>query len=149
MITKEFMTTKVISCLSEKTIQEAAQLMSDKNISALPVVDAKGSLLGIVTESDFVGKEVEIPHALANVKRLLGQTFFKVDIEEIFKKAKDHKISEVMTKSPTFVTPSTTLTDVVNLMMSKNFKRFPVVEDGKLVGIVTRKDVLKAFIKVK
>jgi CBS domain-containing protein len=106
-------------------------------------------LVGIITESDFVGKKANIPHALASIKRLLGQNFYFDDIETLFAKAKKSPIEEVMTRHPKTVSPDFSLTDVVNMMIRHNLKRIPVIQDKKLVGIITRQDIMKAFIMVK
>ncbi|MCB9480523.1 MAG: CBS domain-containing protein [Desulfobacteraceae bacterium] len=145
----DFMTTEVISCSADKKLKEAAQIMIEKGLSVLPVVDSENRLTGILTESDFVGKEVEVPHALASVKMLFGQTHYHGNIEEVYKKAKDQPLEKVMTKNPVTVSPEETLTGLVNLMSSRDLKRVPVVKDKKLVGIVTRKDLIKAFSMVE
>jgi CBS domain-containing protein len=145
----EFMTKDVISLKFNQTVEDAAQLMLEKNISALPIVDSESNLVGIITESDFVGKKANIPHALASIKRLLGQNFYLDDIESLFAKAKKSSIEEVMTRHPKTVSPDFSLTDVVNMMIRLNLKRIPVVQDKKLVGIITRQDIMKAFIMVK
>lgn len=149
MKVSEFMTKNVIFLNPTQTVEEAAQLMLKEEISVLPIVDAKSHLVGIITESDFVGKEANIPHALASIKRLLGQVFYFDDIETLFLKAKTMPVEQMMTKSPKTVTPDYSLTDVVNLMIRHNLKRIPVVEDEKLVGIITRQDIMRAFTMVK
>jgi CBS domain-containing protein len=149
MIASDFMTKKVVTCNVDQTVDEAAKIMIQNGFSVMPVVDSSGVLVGIVTESDFVGKEVKIPHALASIKQLFGQIFYFRDIESIYAQAKKMKLSEVMSRKPVTVTPSTSLTDIVNLLISKNLKRLPVVENQKLVGIITRKDLLRAFNKTQ
>lgn len=145
MLVKEFMSSGVISCSEDKTVADAAKLMSEKGISTMPVVDGAGKLVGIVTESDFVGKDANIPHALASIKQLFGENYYFSDIEKIYQNAKDKKLADVMSKKLVTVEPSTTLSELVNLMSSKKLKRIPIIEGDKLVGIVTRKDLLKAF----
>lgn len=145
----EFMTTDVISCSPDTKLKDAAQIMIDKGLSVLPVIDFENRLKGILTESDFVGKEVEVPHALASVKMLFGQAHYHGNIEEVYKKAKDEPLEKVMTRNPVSISPDETLTSLVELMSSRNLKRVPVVKDKKLVGIVTRKDLIKAFAMVE
>jgi len=148
MNVSEFMTNDVITCTQDQTVSDAAALMEEKNISAVPVVDNDNKLVGMVTESDFVGKETEVSHALASIKQLFGQTFNLGSIEEIYKKVKNKPLSEVMSTEVLTITPDTTLNKVVNLMIEKNLKRFPVVKDEEIVGIITRKNLLYAFNKV-
>lgn len=147
MEAKDFMSTKLISCKEQNTVEDAAKLMTENGLSIIPIVDENQKLLGIVTESDFIGKEANIPHALASIKQLFGNIFYFDKIEPIYNKAKKYPLSQVMTKNPTTVTPNTSLTNIVNLMISHNLKRLPVIDQDKLVGIITRKDLIKAFLK--
>ncbi|MDY0131252.1 MAG: CBS domain-containing protein [Desulforegulaceae bacterium] len=145
----EFMTTDVISCNVDKTLKDAADLMLEKNISVLPVVDSDNKLLGILTESDFVGKDANIPRAMASIRMLFGKTAYRGNIEKIYREVKDHPLDKVMTKDPVTISADSSLTALVELMGNRNLKRIPVVKDKKLVGIVTRKDLIKAFSMVK
>lgn len=149
MKAKDFMTTNVITCTEDQSVADAAKLMVDNEFSVMPILSTDGKLVGIVTESDFVGKEVSIPHALASIKQLFGQNFYFADVETLYKEAKGKKLSDVMSKNLKTVKPDTSLSDVVNYMISKNVKRLPVVEDEKLIGIITRKNILKAFNEVE
>ena len=143
-----FMTKDVVTCKQDQTVAQAAKIMVENNFSVMPVTDNESNIVGILTESDFVGKEVEIPHALASIKQLFGQLFYFGDIEPIYKNAKNKKLSEVMTKNPICLPPEANLTDVINLMISKKLKRIPVIQDNKVQGIVTRKDLLKAYVEL-
>lgn len=132
----------------DKTVEEAAKMMLDHNFSVLPVTNEDGDLVGILTESDFVGKDADIPHAMACVKSLFGQTYAFGNVEDLYKKAKTKKVSEVMTHDPTCVESKDTLSKVVAVMSNQNLKRLPVVDGNKVVGIITRKDIIKAFSKL-
>ncbi len=145
MKAKDFMTKEVVTCKESQTVSDAAKIMSEKGFSVIPVVNDSGALTGILTESDFVGKDVQIPHALVSLKRTLGENHYLGDIESIYEKAKKRKLLEVMTKKPLTVEEDASLNTVVGLMASKNLKRLPVVNGENLVGIITRKDLVKAF----
>lgn len=145
MKVKEFMTKNVITCKESQLVEEGAFIMSQEGFSVMPVVDENNKLTGIITESDFVGKDVKIPHSMASLKRVLGENHYEGNIEEIYTRAKKRKLSEVMTKFPVTASPEDTLSSLVSKMTHKNLKRIPVVEDDKIVGIVTRKDLIKAF----
>ncbi len=145
MKANEFMTKNVITCNESQTVSDAAKIMSENGFSVMPIVNNSGDLIGIVTESDFVGKDVDIPHALVSLKRVLGENHYHGDIEKIYSRAKNRQLSEVMSKPPITVDPESTLNAVVERMAAKNLKRIPVVENGKIVGIITRKDLIKAF----
>lgn len=149
MIASDFMTKNVITCNENQTVEEAATLMAEKGISVIPIVDGSGNLAGIITESDFITKNQSVPHAMANLRSLFGKSFNSTDVEQIYKESKGKKLSEVMTKSPKTVAPDATLDEVVKFMGEKNIKRIPVVDGGKVVGIITRTNVIKAFNQVK
>lgn len=145
MIASEFMTGNVHSLTQDRTVMDAAKLMLEKNISNIPIVDENFRLVGIITESDFIGKDAHIPHALASIKRVLGQIFYNNGVEDVFNKVKSLPLEKVMTRTPHTVSPDHTLSDVVYLMNSHHLKRIPVVKDHKLVGIITRHDIIRAF----
>lgn len=149
MKASEFMTTDVKTCTTDQTVQDAATLMLDNDFSVVPVVDKDGNLQGIITESDFISREVDIPHAMVSLKHLFGQTFHASHVEEIYNKSRDLTLDKVMTKDVKTCTPDTSLDDVVDKMSAKNLKRLPVVDGGKIVGIITRRNVLKAFSALK
>lgn len=145
MIVKDFMTTEVTTCDGEHTVQDAANLMSEKGFSILPIVDEENHLLGIVTESDFVGKEIEIPHAMASLKMLFGKVYHMEDIENVYKSAKDTKLKNIMSSKVKTISKESSLSSVIDTMVNNHLKRLPVVEGGKLIGIITRKDLLRSF----
>ncbi|GAB4020120.1 MAG: CBS domain-containing protein [Bdellovibrio sp.] len=145
MKAKDFMTKDVITCKLNDKVRDAALIMTKKRISIIPVVNDQNCLQGIITISDFIGRQINIPHALVSIKRLLGQNFYRIDIHDIFKKAQDYTLDQVMTRKLAVVHPDTSLNGVVNTMIEKGHKRLPVVEKGKLVGIITRKDIARAF----
>ncbi len=148
MKAKDIMTSSPITITQDKLVKDAAKLMTEKNISALPIVDGEGNLVGIITESDFVGSAVDIPHALASIKQLFNENFSGgKNVEEICAKAKEKPLKDVMTKNVRTISESVSLTDVVTLMIEKELKRVPVVDGKKLVGIITRKDIMKGFSK--
>ncbi len=145
MKASDFMTKTPITCTEDQTVKDAAKLMIEEGFSIVLVTNAQGELVGVVTESDFIGKEVNIPHALVSMKQLFGQVFHSKDVEQIYTESQKKKLKDVMTKKVITVDPEATLSEIVDLMASKNIKRVPVVSEGTLVGIVTRKDILRAF----
>ncbi|MCR9203888.1 MAG: CBS domain-containing protein [Halobacteriovoraceae bacterium] len=149
MKASEFMTKNVITCNQNQTVEEAATIMAENGFSVIPVVNDAGELVGIITESDFVSKTKSVPHAMASLKVLFGKSYNSQDVEEIYKEAKSKKLSEVMTKNPKTVDSDETLDEVVSFMGEKDIKRVPVVDGGKVVGIITRKNLISAFTKVK
>ena len=143
MHTHHVMTRKVISVAPETTVVEAANLMLRNHVSGLPVVDEVGAVVGIVSEGDFLRRsEIGTPRKRG---RLL--TFFLgyAGSAEDYVREHGRKVSEVMTPSPITVSEDTPLPELVSLMEKNNIKRLPVVRDGKLVGIVSRSNLLQAI----
>jgi CBS domain-containing protein len=146
MRAKQIMTRNVISVAPDTTVVEAANIMLQKHISGLPVVDNAGSVIGIVSEGDFLRRiEIGTPR-----KRGRLPSFFigYASAAEDYVHEHGRKVSEIMTPSPVTIGEDTSLSDVVSLMERNNIKRIPVVRDGKLVGIVSRSNLLRAVASV-
>ena len=138
----QIMTRPVFTVLPEATILEAANLMLERHISGLPVVDAAGKLVGIVSEGDFIRRsEIGTQRRRSRfLSLILGPGQAATD----FVHEHGCKISEIMTHDPVTVTEDTTLETIVTLMEKNKLKRLPVIRDGRVVGIVTRANLLQA-----
>lgn len=145
MLVKDIMTKNVISSHPWLTVQDAAMTMLENDIGGLPIIDKDENLVGMLTESDFIGKKVNVPHAMVSLTKLLGQTHYKADIQEIFSRAKGFKIEKVMTSRVYSLSPDATLTDANEAMVRNRVSRLPIVKDNKLLGIITKRDILKNF----
>jgi CBS domain-containing protein len=138
----QIMTRKVLTVAPETTAVEAANLMVRHHVSGLPVVDTAGTVIGILSEGDFLRRS-EI-----GTQRRRGR-WLKF-VYGIARSADDYvhehgrKVSEIMTPSPLTVTEEAALAEIVDLMERHNVKRVPVVRQGKLVGIVSRANLLQA-----
>lgn len=143
MQVRDVMTRNVISVKADESILTAARLMLQNRISGLPVLDASGALIGIVTEGDFLrrGELGTTKRRPRWVEFLLGPG--KLAEEYVHQSGK--RISEVMTRKPHTVGEADSLSDVVTLMEHYRVKRLPVVSNGKLVGIVSRANLLHAL----
>ncbi len=139
------MTKTVHTCGESKTLGDAVKTMLDKNIGILPVVNESEKLVGVITESHFVGNEKSVPHSFRDLRSLFGETFHLKKIEDVYKSVRNKKISEVMTRDPLSVSPDASLINVVELMNLKNIKRLPVVDGDSIVGVITRRDLIRAF----
>jgi len=142
----DVMTWGTITVEPEASVARAVRLMLQNKISGLPVVDDKGELVGMVTEGDFLrrgelGTQRQRPRWL---EFLLGPGRLAAE----YVQSSGQKVSEVMTPEPKTITPETPLDDVVSLMERHRIKRLPVVQDGKLVGIVSRANLLHALASV-
>ena len=134
---------KVVTVTPEMTVAEAARLMLQHGVSGLPVTDDKGALVGMVTEGDLLrraetGTERRRPHWL---EFILGPGRMAVD----YVHAHGRKVAEVMTRKPIAITPDTPLEAVVDLMERHRIKRLPVLDGGRIVGIVSRANLLPAL----
>lgn len=143
MNARDVMTKDVVSVHPNTSIADAVRLMLEKRISGLPVLDSGGRLIGIITEGDFLRR------AETNTERkrprwlqlLVGAE----KLAEEFIHAHGRKVSEVMTQSPVSVAEETPLDEIVHLMETRRIKRVPVVRNGKIVGIVSRANLLQGF----
>ena len=138
----QIMSRPVITVTPDTTIVEAANVMLKHHVSGLPVVDAAGRLVGIVSEGDFL-RRIETG-TLRRRGRWLSFLFGPGSAAGDFVSEHGRKVSEVMSPEPFTVTEDAPLADVVDLMESKHVKRVPVMRDGKLTGIVTRANLLQA-----
>lgn len=147
MKARDVMTTSVISIEPNATVLKAARLMLLKRVSGLPVVTAAGELVGIVTEGDFLRRA----EAGTKKRRSLWHDILvgpgKLADEYIHSHGR--VVHEVMTPDPYTVTEDTPLEAVVDLMERHRIKRLPVVKDGRLVGIVSRSNMLRVFASVE
>jgi len=136
----------VISVAPDASILECIRLMLQHRISGLPVIDTKGSLVGIVTEGDFL-RRVE---AGAERKRPRWLEFFTGPSRLAGEYVQSHgrRVSEVMTPDPVTVGEDTSVEEIVRLMEGHRIKRLPVVHAGKVVGIVSRANLLHALAAV-
>lgn len=140
----DLMTSFVVTVRPDATIEYAAQLMLQYRISGLPVTDSDGAVLGIVTESDLLRRAetgTEKRHARW-VSLLIGPG----RLAQEYVRTHGRKVAEVMTDRVFTVTPETPLADLVALMETRHVKRVPVVDQGRLVGIVSRADVMAALV---
>jgi len=138
----QIMTRPVITVTPETTIVEAANIMLQKHVSGLPVVDAAGKLVGVVSEGDFIRRsEIGTQRKRGRWLRfILGPGKSASD----FVHEHGRKVSEVMTRSPLTITEDTALEEIVELMERNNVKRLPVIRADKVVGIVSRANLLQA-----
>ena len=142
MRARQIMTPQVITVGADTTIVKAVNMMLRHHISGLPVVDAAGKLIGIVSEGDFIRRaETGTQH-----KRGRWLTFLAGADRIAVEFAHEHgrKVGEIMTPNPVTVTEATPLDQVVQIMESHNIKRLPVMRGDLMVGILTRSDFLAA-----
>jgi CBS domain-containing protein len=138
----QIMTRSVISVTPDTSIIEAAAIMLKRHVSGLPVVDAAGKLVGIVSEGDFIRRgEIGTQRKRGRwLKFILGPGRSASD----FVHEHGRKVSEVMTTSPLTITEDAALAEIVDIMERNNVKRLPVMNGDRVVGIVSRANLLQA-----
>jgi CBS domain-containing protein len=119
MLVKEVMNRNVKTVRPEDTVKDAAKIMNEHRIGSLVVVSGTGEVVGILTERDIL-----------------------TDVVATGKSADEVKISEIMTPNIITITPEKTLEEAADLMTANKIKKLPVVEHGRLVGIVTATDLM-------
>jgi len=142
MKASDVMTSDVVSIAPDATILEAARLMLQHRISGLPVIAASGTLVGMVTEGDFLRRSETGTQRKRG--RLLEFLLGPGRLADEYVHASGRKVDEVMTGEVHTVEEDAPLEKVVHLMERHRIKRIPVVRNGKVVGIVTRANLMRA-----
>ncbi len=142
----DIMTTDVITVSPETKVTEATKILLEKRINGLPVVDARNTILGIICQSDIIVQQKKWP--VPTVFTLLDG-FIPLNsvshLEKEVKKMSATTVEDAMSQNPTTTGPEAEIEEVAELMVTKNFHSIPVVEDGKLVGIVGKEDILRTL----
>jgi CBS domain-containing protein len=147
-LVREIMDSDPVTVSPDASVEEVVGAMRDNELPGLPVVDADGRCVGIVTEADLVLPDDEgdlhVPHYI----NLFGGTVFLEPLgrfEERLRKAFASKASDLMTEDPHTVESAATVREAARAIHETGHNRLPVVDDGRLVGVVTRVDVLGAL----
>lgn len=146
MQAKDVMVSPAITVSPDASVPETANILLKNRISAVPVVDQTGALIGIVSEGDLM-RRAEIGterHRSWWLEMLSSSNTIAME----YVKSHAHNVSDVMTAWPLAVGEETSLAEIADLLEMRQIKRVPVVRDGKVVGIVSRADLLQAFASV-
>ena len=130
---RDWMTSNPVTCSSDTTLPDAHKIMTERKIRRLPVVD-HGRLVGIVTRGDVRGAEPS------------GATTLSIyELNYLLAKL---TIGSIMTKDPASVTPATPIREAAALMLEKKIAGLPVVENDRVVGIITESDIFRMVVKL-
>jgi CBS domain-containing protein len=142
---KDIMTKEVITVKPETTIEELARLLMKQQISGAPVVDDKGKIVGIVTENDLISKNsrLHIPTILRLFDAYipLGTSKMESDI----RKMAASTVEDICTKEIITVDEEASVEYIATVMTEKRIHILPIVREGKLVGIIGKKDLIKGI----
>ena len=148
MLAREVMTRDVVTVGLAASITEVARLLVEHKVSGLPVVDEEQRVVGRITEGDLIyqDKKVHMPAFL----EILGGVIYLENPQRIvndLKKMTATKVAEVMTSKVYTVKEDASMEDIATIMVERQVNRLPVVDqNGKLVGIISRQDLVKAMI---
>jgi CBS domain-containing protein len=143
---KDIMVKDVVTVTKDQTVDQVIKILMDRNISGMPVVDDQNRVIGIVTEGDLIyrSKKLEIPRYFT----ILDSYIFLDDtkkMEEQIRKMVGYRVEDIMTREVTLVDIEDTVEEIATIMTRKKVNRVPVICDGKLVGIITRRDIIRAY----
>ena len=138
------MTRHVVTVPADASVYDAAMVLLNAGISAAPVVDAGGKMIGIVSEADLMHR----PEIGSVVKKSWLQRLLADDavLAKDFIRSHSHRVADVMTKEVVSAGPRTSLPDIAALMQRHKVKRLPIVDDGRIVGIVSRANLLQGLL---
>jgi CBS domain-containing protein len=140
----EIMTREVISVAPHTTLREIADLLIEHKISGVPVVEVDGTVVGVVSETDLINEDkrrIAIPRSA-----LFG--LFPIPeaaLREAFDDGERLTAADLMTRHPYTATEETSAREICRALVEKHVNRVPVVRDRKLVGVITRADILRAL----
>lgn len=143
MKASDFMTRDVVTIAADATVADAVKSMLEHRVSGLPVVSSAGRLVGVVTEGDLIRRA-----ELGTEKKRIRWLHFLIDRDVLakdFTREHGRKVSEVMTRFVESVSEETPLDEIVAIMEKNQIKRLPVVRDHRIVGIISRADLLQAL----
>ena len=140
---RDLMTTPVVTTSPDATLGEVAETMLEHGISCLPVVDSRGSLVGIISQTDFVPRERHLPFSEETFYSLLGEWVSKVASTNDYLSLAPRPVSEVMSRPVVTLDVNATVGEVAQTMYRRHMRRLPVLQEGKMVGIITRHNLLK------
>jgi CBS domain-containing protein len=143
----DIMTKDLITVPPGMEIVKAARILLEKGINGVPVVDG-GKLVGILCQSDLIAQQKKLPvpsvFTLLDGFIPLGST---KQFEKAFQKIAATTVADAMTSNPVTVGPESPVEEIANLMVDRNFHTIPVVEKGRLVGVVGKEDVLRTLMQ--
>lgn len=143
---KDIMTKDVVTVTKETTVMELAGIFSQRHLSSLPVLDQGGALIGIVTETDLVeqDKNLHIPTVISIFDWVIYLESDK-KFEKELKKMTGGTVGDIYSSDVVTVSPDSSVSDAADLLSSRKITALPVVDGEKLVGIISRIDLIRSM----
>lgn len=146
MKAKEIMVKPIVTVSPKTIVLEVAQKMLQQGVGSVPVVDDTGQLLGIITQGDFCRSPGRmVPFSLFESPNVLSNWLYPDQVEKVYKAARNLRAQDIMHSPVVTVSPEASLERVLALMLKHDINRIPVVRRGKVVGIISRFDLLKVM----
>jgi len=142
---KDIMTSDVITVKETTTLEDLARIIMQHHISGAPVVNDKGTVTGIVTENDLINqnKRLHIPTILRLFDAFIPLGTSKLESE--IKRMAASTVKDIYTKEVVTVDEETPVENIATIMAEKKIHLLPVLKEGKLVGIIGKKDIIKGL----
>lgn len=144
LLAREVMTKEVVTVGPKMPVKEAAQVLTENKIGGAPVVDDSGALIGIISESDLILRDVKLhfPNYISFLDSIIYLESLN-KFEEQLKKAVGAKVKDVMTREVETLADDATVEDIATLMVARDIDRVPIMKDLQLVGIVTKGNIVR------
>jgi CBS domain-containing protein len=141
----DVMTRRLITIDPDSSVADAAKRMLENRISGMPVLDEQGRLIGLISEGDLLRRSEMGTHQRQRRSWWLTLLSGPTGAADDYVKSHSRRVRDVMTQSVVSVSPDASLNDIVNVLERHRIKRVPVLDNGKLVGIVSRANLLQAL----
>jgi CBS-domain-containing membrane protein len=146
---KDIMTRELITVSPETEIVHATKLLLENRINGVPVTDERGKLVGVLCQSDLIAQQKKLPiPSFFTLLNGLIPLISKKQLEKQVRKIAAITVAQAMTPNPVTVQPDMNIEEVATLMVDRNFHTIPVVDEGELVGIVGKEDMLRTLITI-
>jgi CBS domain-containing protein len=142
----QIMSYPVVKVAQDTPLREVARIMLAEQIGAVPIVDDDGRLCGIVTESDFAGRERYLSFSAVRLAEVFGELIGDDGVETVYRDARSHPAAEVMSSPVVTISEDAPIGALVKLMLERNIRHVPVERDRMPVGMVTRRDLLRLMV---
>jgi len=147
----DVMTSTVISVTPETKVIDALELIVEHRITGMPVVDAEGKVVGVVSDYDLLALDMSTPESSQSMFPSLDQSWqaFR-NVQALMSKVEGQTVGDVMTEDPVVVRPNTSLDMAARILLESKIRRLPVLDkDGKLIGLLSRRNIVVAALAAR